>query len=77
MIDWKSTLKEIEVGKGRKIKDGEGIAILSFGHPGNFVLSAQKTYLRSDPVRSEYTFFLRIIFYALKNSCLRSDPVRS
>ena len=34
--DWKTPMKEIEIGKGRKIKDGEEIAILSFGHPGNF-----------------------------------------
>ena len=42
MLDWKTPLKEIKIGKGRKIKDGEEIAILSFGHPGNFVLTAQK-----------------------------------
>jgi 1-deoxy-D-xylulose-5-phosphate synthase len=40
MPEWKTEMKEIEIGKGRKLKDGEGIAILSFGHPGNFVASA-------------------------------------
>lgn len=30
----------IEIGKGKKIKDGETIAILSFGHPGNFAAAA-------------------------------------
>ncbi|MEP7228960.1 MAG: 1-deoxy-D-xylulose-5-phosphate synthase [Ginsengibacter sp.] len=38
--DWKTAMKEIEIGKGRKLKDGEEIAILSFGHPGNFAASA-------------------------------------
>ena len=38
--EWKTALKEIEIGKGRKIKDGEEIAILSFGHPGNFAAEA-------------------------------------
>ena len=33
---WQTEMKEIEIGKGRKLKDGEEIAILSFGHPGNF-----------------------------------------
>jgi pyrroline-5-carboxylate reductase len=33
-------MKEIEIGKGRKLKDGDGIVILSFGHPGNFAASA-------------------------------------
>ena len=38
--DWKMPMKEIEIGKGRKLKDGEGMAILSFGHPGNFAAEA-------------------------------------
>ena len=42
MLDWKSPFKELQIGSGRKINDGEKIAILSLGHPGNFVLEAQK-----------------------------------
>jgi 1-deoxy-D-xylulose-5-phosphate synthase len=40
-------MKEIEIGKGRKLKDGDTIAVLSFGHPGNFAAAAirnLKTY---------------------------------
>ena len=40
MPEWKTEMKEIEIGKGRKIKDGKEIAILSFGHPGNFAAAA-------------------------------------
>lgn len=40
MPEWRTPMKEIPIGKGRKIKDGKGIAILSFGHPGNFVTAA-------------------------------------
>jgi 1-deoxy-D-xylulose-5-phosphate synthase len=40
MPEWKTPFKEIEVGKGRKLKDGESIAILSLGHPGNFAAAA-------------------------------------
>jgi len=40
MSDWRNEMKEMEIGKGRKLKDGEGIAVLSFGHPGNFAASA-------------------------------------
>ncbi|MCF8213957.1 MAG: 1-deoxy-D-xylulose-5-phosphate synthase [Chitinophagaceae bacterium] len=40
MPDWKTTMKEIEIGKGRKLKEGKEIAILSFGHPGNFAAAA-------------------------------------
>ena len=38
--DWKTEMKEIQIGTGRKLKDGEDIAVLSFGHPGNFAASA-------------------------------------
>jgi 1-deoxy-D-xylulose-5-phosphate synthase len=36
----KYPFEKIEIGKGRKLKDGEGIAVLTFGHPGNFAASA-------------------------------------
>lgn len=36
----KYPFEEIQIGKGRKLKDGEDIAILSFGHPGNFAQAA-------------------------------------
>ncbi len=46
MPEWKTEMKEIKIGTGRKLSagspgiDGEGIAILSFGHPGNFAAEA-------------------------------------
>ena len=40
MPEWKTEMKEIKIGTGRKLKDGEQIAILSYGHPGNFAASA-------------------------------------
>jgi 1-deoxy-D-xylulose-5-phosphate synthase len=40
MVDWQKPFEKIEIGKGRKLKDGKDIAILSFGHPGNFVQTA-------------------------------------
>ncbi len=36
--------EEIPVGKAEKIKDGQEIAILSIGHPGNFVIDAEKEF---------------------------------
>ncbi len=38
--DWKTKMEEIKIGTGRKLKDGDSIAILSIGHPGNFAASA-------------------------------------
>ena len=40
MPEWKTAMKEIAIGTGRKLKDGDDIAILSFGHPGNFAAAA-------------------------------------
>ena len=40
MPEWKTEMKEIAIGTGRKLKDGKDIAILSIGHPGNFAAAA-------------------------------------
>jgi 1-deoxy-D-xylulose-5-phosphate synthase len=40
MPEWKTPFEEITIGKGRKIKDGQDIAILTLGHPGNFATAA-------------------------------------
>src|SRR5688572_30320319 len=40
MIDWKTPLEQLEVGKGRKLRGGEEVAILTIGHPGNFAVEA-------------------------------------
>jgi 1-deoxy-D-xylulose-5-phosphate synthase len=50
MPEWQTDMKAIEIGKGRKIKDGEEIAILSFGHPGNFAAAAIRS-LKNDGVQ--------------------------
>lgn len=43
MPEWKTKFEAITIGTGRKIVDGERIAILTIGHPGNFALEAIKT----------------------------------
>ena len=40
MPEWKTPMKQIVIGTGRKLTDGEDIAILTIGHPGNFAASA-------------------------------------
>jgi 1-deoxy-D-xylulose-5-phosphate synthase len=40
MPEWRTPFEEIKIGKGRKIKDGEEVAILTLGHPGNFATTA-------------------------------------
>ncbi|MCK5907748.1 MAG: 1-deoxy-D-xylulose-5-phosphate synthase, partial [Flavobacteriales bacterium] len=38
--NWKNDISKIEIGKGEVIKEGSDIAVLSIGHPGNFVSEA-------------------------------------
>ncbi len=40
MTDWKTPLKSIKIGQGRRIKNGEDVAILTFGHIGNYAVDA-------------------------------------
>jgi 1-deoxy-D-xylulose-5-phosphate synthase len=40
MPEWRTPFERLEIGKGRRLREGKEIAILSFGHPGNFVKSA-------------------------------------
>jgi 1-deoxy-D-xylulose-5-phosphate synthase len=36
MSEWRTPFEEIEIGKGRLIREGEELAILTFGHIGNY-----------------------------------------
>lgn len=40
LVDWKCPLEELPVGKGRKLRDGKDVAVLSIGTPGNDVAKA-------------------------------------
>ncbi len=40
MPEWRTPFELLEIGKGRKIQDGEEVAILTIGHIGNYVPKA-------------------------------------
>lgn len=40
LLDWKNKMKSIPVGQGRKLTNGNDIAILTIGHVGNFAQEA-------------------------------------
>ena len=42
LVDWKCPLEEIPVGKGRKLKDGKDIAVITLGPIGNIAAHAIK-----------------------------------
>lgn len=57
-VDWKCPLEEIPVGKGRKLKDGNDLAIITIGPIGNVAASAI--------ARAEVGFDLSIAHYDLR-----------
>ena len=40
MPKWRTAFEELEVGKGRRIVEGEDVAILTIGHIGNYAVTA-------------------------------------
>ena len=56
--DWQRPMQEIKIGTGRKIQDGDNIAILTFGHVGNFVpaVSADLTKDNVKPAHYDMRF---------------------
>jgi 1-deoxy-D-xylulose-5-phosphate synthase len=54
MVDWQRPLKAIKVGKGRKICDGEDLAILTIGHIGNEVVKAMTELNAEDYYPAHY-----------------------
>ncbi len=40
MPEWKNPMRNIPVGQGRIIREGQGVAVLSIGHIGNYVVDA-------------------------------------
>ena len=41
MIDWEQPFEELTIGEGRQIAEGNELAILTIGHPGNFATKAR------------------------------------
>jgi 1-deoxy-D-xylulose-5-phosphate synthase len=40
MTEWKTPFKKIKIGTGRRVKNGEDVAVLSIGHIGNYAVKA-------------------------------------
>ena len=69
MPEWKKPITGIIVGKGRKLKDGRDIAILSLGHPGNFATAAIRE-LRSEGIDPAH-YDMRFVKPLTRNSCTK------
>lgn len=40
LTDWRNEMQELEIGKGRTLREGRGVAIVSIGHIGNLAMQA-------------------------------------
>ena len=52
--EWRTPFEKIEVGTGRKICDGNEVAILTIGHPGNFAVAACRMLALEDLYPAHY-----------------------
>jgi 1-deoxy-D-xylulose-5-phosphate synthase len=48
MPEWRTPFKKIEIGTGRKIQDGEEVAILTIGHIGNYAVEVCERLAKKD-----------------------------
>jgi 1-deoxy-D-xylulose-5-phosphate synthase len=54
MVDWKKPFSEIQIGKGRRIKTGDDIAILTIGHIGNYAVEATEILTKNGLTIAHY-----------------------
>ncbi len=75
MADWQTPMEALEIGKGRKLKGGQDIAILSFGHPGNFAAAAIRSVKQEgiDPAHYDIRF-VKPLDEALLHEALATYP---
>jgi 1-deoxy-D-xylulose-5-phosphate synthase len=54
MPQWHTPMEKVEIGTGRKICDGNDVAILTIGHPGNFAVAACRSLATEDFYPAHY-----------------------
>ncbi|MFM7510787.1 MAG: 1-deoxy-D-xylulose-5-phosphate synthase [Bacteroidota bacterium] len=73
--DWKTPFNEIKIGTGRKLKDGEEIALLTLGHPGNFASAAIRALINDGISPAHYDMrFVKPLDEALLHEVFQRYP---
>lgn len=76
MRDWQTPFSEMKIGKGQLIKEGNKLAIISLGHPGNFVTEALSKIEDKDLVAHYNLRFLKPIDEELLHQvCSRFETI--
>jgi 1-deoxy-D-xylulose-5-phosphate synthase len=75
MPEWQTPMEPVQIGKGRKLKSGQDIAILSLGHPGNFAAAAIRNVKQEgiDPAHYDIRF-VKPLDEALLHEALSTYP---
>jgi 1-deoxy-D-xylulose-5-phosphate synthase len=82
--DWEKPFVEIEIGKARQISEGDDIAILSIGHPGNTVASVVNKFAKENILIAHYDMrfvapidkdILHLVFKKFRNIITVEDGV--
>lgn len=72
MKEWRTKFEEIKIGKGRIIKEGEHVAILTIGHIGNYAVKACENLEAKDITPSHYDMrFVKPLDKALLHSVFK------
>ncbi len=75
MVDWNTPFEELPIGKGRKLRDGKKIAILSIGHIGNTVAEAIEELAKSGITPAHYDLrFVKPLDTELLHQVMREYP---
>jgi 1-deoxy-D-xylulose-5-phosphate synthase len=77
MPEWKTEMKEIAIGTGRKMREGKNVVILSFGHPGNFAAAAIRELVNDglNPGHYDMRFAKPLDKNLLHDACRNYDKI--
>ncbi|UBM62198.1 1-deoxy-D-xylulose-5-phosphate synthase [Candidatus Sulfidibacterium hydrothermale] len=73
--EWKQPFETLPVGKGRQVKEGENIALVCIGQPGNFALEAARQLEKENIRPAVFDLrFLKPLDEALLHTVFRQYP---
>ncbi len=77
MPNWRTPLERLPIGKGRKIQEGEELAILTIGHIGNYAIEACKMLEKEglNPAHYDMRFVKPLDSELLHEICQKFDKI--
>jgi 1-deoxy-D-xylulose-5-phosphate synthase len=77
IADWRKPFEKMEIGKGRQIKEGEEVAILTIGHIGNYAITACQQLSKKglNPAHYDMRFAKPLDTKLLHEICQKFDKI--